>query len=443
MRPLLLDIYRFTGFCVYPLVRLAAPLISALPRRIAYNFFQRLGIYGREGLTGASNPAKTDTPLIWVHAASVGEMQAALLLVTALQQRFSGYRYILSATTKQGSRLAESRLPQNTSCIMAPLDMPQAVQRALRTIKPRLYICLETELWPLLLHTLQARKVTMLLLNGRMSARSCRRYQKIGAAIAVLLNGFSRIALITERDLERFAALGVAPERMTVAGNIKFDLPFADEEADAIRTMHRSYLGLAEHERLLICGSTHGGEEALLLPVWQQLAPTMPLVLVLAPRHQERLAEVEVLLQGQGIAFELYSSLKGRLEGGKDRRRAAVVLVDTMGDLADLYSAADFIFCGGSLLPRLSGHNVMEAARWGRPVYFGPHMKDWRDAADLLINAGGGFQVQDKAALTDLIHRHAASAEEYKQACKAAHDTAACQRGALARQIDMLQDFLP
>ena len=126
MRPLLLDIYRFTGFCVYPLARLAAPLISALPRRIAYNFFQRLGTYGSDDILTALSPTKTDTPVIWVHAASVGEMQAALLLVSALQQDCGGYRYVLSTTTKQGSQLAESRLPQGACCIMAPLDMPKA-----------------------------------------------------------------------------------------------------------------------------------------------------------------------------------------------------------------------------------------------------------------------------------------------------------------------------
>ena len=439
MRPLLLDIYRFTGFCVYPLARLAAPLISALPRRIAYNFFQRLGIYEAGNRASGSSPA-TDAPVIWVHAASAGEMQAALILVSALQQQFGGYRYVLSATTKQGSQLAESRLPQNTTCILAPLDMPQAVQRAMRAIRPALYICLETELWPLLLHTLQVRKVPMLLLNARMSARSFRRYRKIAAGIAALLNGFSKIALISQRDRERFAALGVKPERLAVAGNIKFDLPFADEEAENIRAAHRARLGLAGQEQLLICGSTHGGEEALLVQVFQELAQTMPLVLVLAPRHLERLAGVEALLQTQEIDFEYYSNLKNT-PGGP--RRAAVLLLDTMGDLADLYSAADFIFCGGSLLPRLSGHNVMEAARWGRPVYFGPHMKDWRDAADLLVHAGGGFQVEDAAALIALISKHAASQEEYREACAAARDTAASQRGALARQMAMLQDFLP
>ncbi len=443
MRPLLLDVYRITGFFLYPLARCAAPLIRFLPGRAAYCYCQRLGLYDAQAISRAaghvpehrSTPSTLENPAIWVHAASMGEVQAAILLVTGLRKKFAEYRYVITSTTKQGHELALSRLPQDILCLLAPLDMPQAVRRALKAIRPALYICLETELWPLLLTTLHARQVPMLLLNGRMSARSLRRYTKLRATIAAILQGFSRLALISPQDQARFAELGVAPERMEVAGNIKFDLPFASEKAAAIRAAHRTRLGLAEHERLLICGSIHGGEEELLLPVFLELAKTMPLVLVLAPRHQERLAEVESLLQNQGIAYERYSRLQGR-------RTAQVVLVDTMGDLADLYSAGDSIFCGGSLLPRLSGHNVMEAARWGRPVYFGPHMKDWQEAADLLCQAGGGFEVEDSQALISLIRHHAASASAYQDACQAARDCAASQRGALARQMALVEEYL-
>ncbi|NLZ18425.1 MAG: hypothetical protein GX087_11985 [Desulfobulbaceae bacterium] len=433
MRPLLLDIYRLTGFFLYPLVRLAAPIIRLLPGRIAYNFSQRLGVYGKGGRADLFE--HTDKPSIWLHAASMGEMQAALILLNGLCKKYVGYRYILSSTTKQGCQLAQSRLPKEIDCIVAPLDMPQAVNRAIQAIRPSMYICLETELWPQLLTTLQTHRVPMLLLNGRMSARSLQSYKKIRTTIAAVLQGFSAMALISQRDLERFVELGVAPERMTVTGNIKFDLPCAADSAHAIRAAHRTRLGLDGQEKVLICGSTHGGEEELLLSAFLQLGREMPLILVLAPRHQERFAAVEALLRTQGCSFERYSQLRGGRSG-------QVVLVDTMGDLADLYSAADFIFCGGSLLPRLSGHNVMEAARWGRPVYFGPHMKDWQDAADLLVQAGGGFEVEDMTALTSLVREHAASPPAYERACLAARETAASQRGALARQIEMVHGFL-
>lgn len=433
MRPVLLELYRLVGFLLYPLVRLVAPLLRYLPGRIAYQFSQRLGLFADADL--ACLPGVAACPRIWVHAASMGEVQAALLLLRALRKEYGDCRPILSCTTKQGHALAQSRLPEDTPCIMAPLDMPQAVQRALRAIRPSVYICLETELWPLLLSTLHQQGVPMLLLNGRISERSLGRYQKLGKIITTVLQGFDKMAVISQLDMERFAALGVLRERMLVAGNIKFDLPLDTAQADIIRATLRARLGLAPHEQALICGSTHGGEEAQLLAVFKELQADMPLVLLLAPRHQERLAEVEALLQGEGLAFARYSRLQGV-------RNAAVVLVDTMGDLAELYSAGDFLFCGGSLLPRLSGHNIMEAARWGRPVYYGPHMKDWQGAADLLSLAGGGFQVKNTGELTALIRRHADSKDIYAQACQAAQETARAQQGALKRQMALVGEVL-
>lgn len=450
MRPLPLELYRIAGFFLYPLARLAVPLMRFVPGRIAYGLPQRLGLYDLhshedQGMRPALEPS--DLPTVWVHAASVGEVQAALLVLAALRRDCGGYRYLLTTTTQQGHALAQERLPQDVPCLMAPLDVPQALGRALAAIQPCLYLCLETELWPLLLCTLHERRVPMLLLNGRLSERSLKRYLRIRASMAAVLRGFHRLALLSQADKERFARLGVAEERMTVAGNIKFDLPLgnaADEVDQAneahgqgatVRAVHRARLGLGEQEEVLVCGSTHGGEEALLLPVFRELASAMPLVLVLAPRHLERLEEVESLLRAQNMDYEHYSRLQGK-------RRVAVVLVDTMGDLADLYSAGDFLFCGGSLLPRLSGHNVMEAARWGRPVYFGPHMKDWQGAADMLRSSGGGFQVQEAAELAALIAGHAASPELYTQTCRAARETAASQRGALARQMAIVHEFL-
>ena len=427
-RSLLLDIYRLTGLCLYPLARLLAPISPAFPGRSAYLFPERLGLY--PGLSADR------APTVWLHAASMGEVQAALVLLAALREQFGQYRYVLSVTSRQGHELARARL-RDLSCIMAPLDMPQAVNRAIDLIGPALYICLDTELWPLLLTTLSARAVPLVLLNGRMSERSFRRYRRLAPAIAGVLSSFSRMALIGEADRRRFGALGVAAGCMQVTGNLKFDAPFDEAGAGAIRAGYRRRLGLAEEDRLLLCGSTHGGEEALLVAAWQELCRkrAIPLVLALAPRHLERLAEVENLLQEYGLAWQRLSALAGK-------RTAPVILVDTMGELADLYAAGDCLFCGGSLLPRLSGHNLMEAARWGRPVYFGPYTRDWQDAANLLAGSGGGFRVADMAELVDRVGALLCDAHAYERACRAAHDCAASQRGALARQLAVAAEFL-
>ena len=394
-----------------------------------YRYAERLGLY--------EDAAFGPDPAVWVHAASVGEVQAALVLLGALAEKYGRHRFVLSCTTKQGHELARARLPQEVVCVMAPLDMPQAVDRAIRAIRPCLYICLETELWPLLLHRLRERGAPMLLLNARLSERSFSRYRKLGRAMAGVLNCFARIAPISEADAERFAGLGAASERLAVCGNVKFDLPFDAENAARLREAHRERLGLAPAERLLVCGSTHGGEEAALLAAFAEMPEIHKMLL--APRHLERLPEVEALFRAKNLAFVRWSALKaGRAGQGGER----VVLLDTIGELADLYAAGDFCFCGGSLVPGVGGHNVMEAARWGRPVYFGPHMKEWRDAADLLVASGGGFMVPDAAALVGLIRAHLTDAASYENACAAARDTAAAQRGALARQMAIVAEFL-
>lgn len=427
--PLLLDLYRLTGWILYLLARLLAPVSALFPGRAAYLFSERLGLYKRTQFP-------LQAPVVWLHAASVGEVQAALLLLDSLRRRFPACRFVLSSTSKQGQELAQSRLPADIACIMAPLDLPQAVKRAAETIRPTLYLCLETELWPLLLLTLARRGVPLLLLNGRLSERSFRRYQKLGQALLPVLRSFRKLALIAEADRNRFAALGTPEERLIVTGDCKFDLPL-DDGTGAVRSQIRASLGLAENDRLLLCGSTHSGEEARLVTAYQALRQEMPLVLALAPRHLERLAEVETLLQTQGLEYVRYSALK---TGAK--RSSAVILVDTMGDLATLYAAGDFLFCGGSLLPGEGGHNVMEAARWGRPVSFGPHMKDWQVAANLLSASGGGFVVRSAEELAAWVRRNAQDPVAYESACRAARETAASQRGALARQMDLVAEFL-
>ena len=449
MRPSLLDIYRLAGFLLYPSARLFVPLLGLLqknaannpagstPGRIAYRYSERLGLFG-PGVVFAEAGQ-----VVWAHAASVGEVQAALPLLSALLRQYGNRRYVLSCATKQGHELARSRLPEEVVCVMAPLDMPQPVERAVRAIRPALFICLETELWPLLLHRLRERGAPMLLLNARLSERSFRRYRKLGRFMADIVGSFARIAAITERDAGRFAALGAPPDRLTICGNVKFDLPLDAEDALTLRAAYRRTLGLTPEDRLLVCGSTHSGEEERLVaaftPMWRDASQAPEICkMLLAPRHLERLTQVEALLKARDVAFVRWSALKEGATG----REARVVLVDTIGELAALYAAGDFCFCGGSLVAGVGGHNVMEAARWGRPVYFGPHMKEWRGAADLLVASGGGFMIPDAAALVGLIRAHLADAGTYGKACAAASETAKAQRGALARQMAIIAEFM-
>lgn len=424
---LLHQLYSGLGAGAYLLLELFRPLIEALGGRFAYGFSQRLGRYPRREFTDRSGGQT-----LWLHASSVGEVQAALVLVTALHADLHALRIVVTSTTEQGNRLARSRMPATVSCLMAPLDLPQAVRGALRTLRPDCYICLETELWPVMLTEVRRAKVPMLLLNGRLSQRSFDRYSLVRGYISSLLAGFQCVAVISEADGQRYTALGVPPSRIRVCGNLKYDMPA--QSPDSVRAVSRQRLCVTS-EQVFLCGSTHDGEEAQLLGVFRALAAQVPAVWVIAPRHLERLPAVEALLRRSGIPFDRFSRL------AENGRSAEVILVDSMGDLGDLYAGGDYIFCGGSLVNR-GGHNIVEAARWGRAVHFGPHMKDFRDAAEMLVQAGGGFQVADAGGLIALLLSHVDNPDRYALACARAAEVAARQRGAVSRQADIVRAAL-
>ena len=413
-------LYSTLGYTLYAFLVLLLPLAGFLSQRYGYGLRQRLGGYQPE-----IRPHASSAPLLWLHASSVGEVQAAIILIRALQGSGQAMQIVLSSTTEQGQKMAAARLGTDIPCVLAPLDFPPAVQRALRFFRPTLYIGLETELWPVMLTALGRAGVPKLLLNGRLSERSLARYLYIPRFVRPLVAGFQALAVITVEDGRRFVALGASRLAVRVAGNLKYDMPA--ESGEEKRQQLRRRLGVS-YESVFLCGSTHEGEEEQLWPVMQALSCEWPLVWVVAPRHLERMGALTAFFRRQGIAFDLYSKLLDT------KRTQNVVLVDTVGDLADLYCAGDFIFCGGSLVDR-GGHNVMEAARWGRPVYYGPHMKDFNDAAQLLRDNGGGFQVMDTQGLLGIMRHHHSHPEAYQQACRQAAETAASQRGAVARQV--------
>ncbi len=418
--------YRLFGAGGYFLLLFLAPLLRAAGGRFGAGLDQRLARYPGQGI---------GSPCIWLHAASVGEVQAARILIGELAARHGRFRCVLTTMTMQGWRVARDLLPETVTCLMAPLDAPPAVRRAIRLIRPDLYICLETELWPVMLTEAGRAGIPMLLLNGRMSERSFRRYRRIRGFMTRILREFKRLGVIGDDDARRFADLGFPARHIQVTGNIKYDLQPRDQKR--VRSRYRRELDL-DGSLVFVSGSTHSGEEELLLPVYRRLRDCveLPVTWIVVPRHLRRLPEVEGLLVRSGVAYDLLSAV--RTSG----RTSGIILVDSMGELADLYAAADFVFCGGSLVER-GGHNVMEAARWGVPVYFGPSMKDFRDAADLLLAAGAGFEVADADILADLILAHLADPDRYRAIGRLAAEVAGAQGGAARRQVEMVLSLLP
>ena len=427
---MLYGLYQVAGTVVFFLFYPIILLYIVLQPRDGLGLRQRLG-----GNTLACRIKKNDgAPRIWIHAASVGEVAAAGVLIRNLTASGTQLDVVLTTMTVQGLEVARQLLPSDSCVFLAPLDVPWIVRRVLDLVRPDVYVCLETELWPAMLGELRKAGTAVVLLNGRMTDRSFRRYRLARGLMRPLLQGFASVAVIRDEDGTRFTGLGVDPGRIQVTGNIKYD--FSPADVPATRLRYRKRIGV-EHEAVFLCGSTRSGEERLLAGVYQELAARAGggLVWVIAPRHLRRLPEVRELLTGLGLEFDLYSELAQR------QRQQGIILVDCLGELARLYSAGDYNFVGGSLVAK-GGHNLMEAARWGRPVYFGPYIDDFIDAAHILEDAGAGFRVADAGHLAEQIGQHMTDETAYRNACNGAASAVVSQQGAAARQAAMITRLL-
>jgi len=355
------------------------PAFLARRRRAGYghDLAQRFGRLG-DGL-----PTE---PRCWVHAVSVGESAAAVPLVEAIHRRWPELGIVVSTITPTGARIVADRLAGTAVHRYFPLDLPGPVRRALEAARPRFFIAIETELWPNFLRALARRRIPSMIANGRISDRSFRRYLRVRWLMRRVLADVSVFAMQSEEDARRIVALGAPPSRVVVTGNLKSDLVPEAEPADAA---WRERLGLGATDRLWIAGSTHRGEEAIVLDAFLRARARCPrLSLLVAPRHPERAAEVEDLIRERGLT----PARRSRLPDG--RAPGAVVILDTVGELAALYGLAEVVFVGGSLVP-IGGHNVLEPAMRGKPVLYGPHTSNFREGAERLQRSGGGIVVKD------------------------------------------------
>ncbi len=425
---------------LYFLYQLAGWLlfIAASPFALVYITVtgkHRQGLRQRLGFLNDLHLDPEKTQRIWIHAASVGEVQVARALIAQINRQLPEAAIVLSTGTRHGHSVATSQLPAGIACIYAPLDLIGIVNRALAAIRPTAYVCLETELWPNIIRQAYEDGVKLLLLNGRLSEGSFAGYRKIKGFMMDLLSCFAKIAVIQGADAKRFRALGAKPDRIRILGNAKYDQAVRGRQQGTAER-YRRLLALHPGQPVLVAGSTHTGEEAMLVDVFRALQQRLPdLVWVVAPRHLRRLAEVEGLFQEKGLACTRLSRIS------EEGRQAQVVLVDTMGELAGLYSIATYVFCGGSLVER-GGHNVLEAAAWGAPVFYGPYMKDFLDAKALLESEQAGFCVKSPQELSARLLYYVDRPEEYAVAGRSAMKIAKRQEGSAAKQIALLKEVL-
>jgi 3-deoxy-D-manno-octulosonic-acid transferase len=362
---------------------------------------------------------------------SVGEAAAAAPLVEGIRRRWPDLSVVVTTITPTGARIVAERLGRTATHRYFPLDLPGAVSRALDAVRPRFFVGMETELWPNFLRGLAERGIPSMIANGRISDRSFRRYRLVRPLMSRVLGRVSVFAMQSEEDARRIVALGAPADRVVVTGNLKTDL--APEPS---ATPWETVLGLAPGGLLWIAGSTHRGEEGIVVDVFQRLGRQFPdLRLLLAPRHPERADEVARLVAERGLRPVRRSRLPGEDPGG------AVLILDTVGELADLYRLAAVVFVGGSLVAA-GGHNLLEPALWRKPVLHGPHTENFRDSAELLASAGGAAVVDSAAALETELVRLLGDAGLRSKMGEAGAAAVTARRGALGETLALVERVL-
>lgn len=405
------------------LIILFVPALFILAIRQRKRFFSEFTFGYRERL-GIWPPHEEDgRPVMWFHCASLGEVRA----VEPLLKRFTDYRILLTTVTVSGREYAEKN-KLAAYLYFAPLDLDLLVARAVMPFKPKALVLVETELWPGLINAAGRAGARVVVVNARLSAHSFPFYKALSFFWQSVLAGVDRMYARSAEDAERFAAIGVPPEKITVTGNIKYDRGFAGIAAA------RSEYGLADSDLVWVCGSTRPGEEDILAGVFKRLKERYAdLKLVIAPRHIDRVPEIAGLLKEKGIACRL-RSVTGKT--GVD-----CMIVDTFGELQKLYALSDITFVGGSLVDK-GGQNPIEPASCGKCVLFGSHMENFLTEARVLEEYGGGIRVKDEAAYAAAMERLLSDAA-YRRVCgEKARAAVESQKGALERTVQKIRERL-
>jgi 3-deoxy-D-manno-octulosonic-acid transferase len=365
------------------------PLLFVLGGRFREGFLQRVGFYPRE----AWERLRGSRP-IWMHAVSVGEVLSAGNLAEQLKKKFPERKILLSTFTSTGSEIARQSALAVDGVVYLPLDHPWIVRRALNRFDPSILIFLETEIWPNLLRAAHRKGIPALLLSGRISRRAFYRYSLFRPFFSRVVRQFTVVGMQSEHDAQRMIGLGADAERIQITGSLKHS-PGRDAASYGAEDVREGVRFESDEERqILVVGSTHRGEEEIILDVFLFLKVSFPaLMMVLAPRHPERFDEVERLLRKSALRYQKKSQMNGRVESATD-----VLFLDTLGDLRAFYAVASVAFVGGSLVDA-GGHNIIEPAQFRKPILFGPYMTNFADIAAKIKQRGGGIEVRGKEDL--------------------------------------------
>ncbi|MHC4917283.1 MAG: 3-deoxy-D-manno-octulosonic acid transferase [Planctomycetota bacterium] len=386
--------------------------------------------------------APGEKPRIWVHAVSVGEALAARTLVEALEREFPGREVVVSASTETGRDVA-ARTYGGGKVFPCPLDLSGSVRKAFDAVRPELIVLMELEIWPNLLAEAERRKVPVAVVNGRLTERAARRYVQVGLFLRRTIGRVGLFCVQTQAYAERFKAIGAPADRVRVTGSMKYDAVSARRVSADERGTTRRRLGLPSNAAVVVGGSTHPTEEAALLGAVESLRERFPdLRAVVVPRHTNRVGALVPEIEAAGWKVRLRSETgTGAALMRESQAAGEVLVVDTMGELGDVYKAADAVFVGGSLIPH-GGQNMMEPAGLGLPVLYGPHTGNFAETVALLERAGGGRKVADAADLESALGELLGDAEKRRAMGEAGRNAILSAQGATEKNLALLKSLV-
>lgn len=382
-------------------------------------------------------PREHAGPCVWVHGVSVGEVKAAARLISEIERLVPDVEVVISVTTDTGNRVARKHYPDHRIEFYPP-DLSWIVRDAIDAIRPDLVILVESEFWPNFLIQAHARDLPVALVNGRMSARSARRFRRLRFWAAPLMQSLRAVCVQLPAYAERFATLDIPADRIHVTGNMKFDNIPPQPNLERL-AYFRELLGTALGPPVIVAGSTHPGEEQALARIRRAAREAgLACRFVVAPRHPGRADTVEAQMLKEGIELVRRSELDGT-GGPPDPER--VVLLDTVGELEHVYALADAVFVGGTLVPH-GGQNVMEPASLGKPVVIGPHFQNFRGEVDMLARAGGISLCADEAEVQACLLDWIADLDKARDVGRAARQEILDSKGATDKTVEILAPLL-
>ena len=397
------------------------------------SFIQKLGGRQTQILTNLG-----DGPRVWIHAVSVGEVTAAAPIVASLKLKRPAIKIIFSTSTETGQQMAQQLVKGADAFIYFPLDVPYVVRKVIRLAKPAVFVMVETELWPNFLQACKLNAVKTLMVNGRISPRSYNKYRLTRCFWKSILANLCAAGMIAEVDASRIKSIGMAKDRIEVLGNAKYDA-LAAMAATALQEEIARRVNQQTGERFFVAGSTHPGEEDIVIRVYQRLLKHYPdLKLIIVPRHVERTAATMQLFQSSGLPDVITMT---DMNNGKIREKERIIIVDVIGELFKIYSLATIVYCGGSLVPK-GGQNVLEAAAWGKVIFYGPSMEDFSEEKILLEDVGCGVTINNEEELLQGILKVLEHPEELEGRGARGKAVVAANMGAAVRYAEMINRTL-